>query len=394
MPTEPHHVPPLEPVVLAATYRHATTARREALAGSMARIGNGLAEHVLLHTCHRVELVAIAEAGWRAPRLADVRVVRGPDAVERALLVAGGLDSAVIAEEQLQGQLRDAYRAALEAGSTGPLLNELFRRALRFGRKARSLAQPGGGDDSLAQRAVVLAHARLPAARRHGSALVIGTGQMGRILAAEIARLGMKVTVASRRLEAAERVCAELGGDARCTAAPLPAALERVAEADLVALATRSPRPVLERRHLAGDNGQLVIDLSAPAVTAPDAAAALGDRLIDLDRLDASARSRLDDGALRVLHDLARRERDGYLDWLATRSRGDAVGLIQRHASEVRGRHLDRLRRGGRFDAEQLAAIDAAARAMLGEVLHDPIVRVRDDPTAAAAARRLFGVDA
>ena len=394
MSPQPDAGPNLEPIVVASTFREAPTARREALARTLTRLGGTMPEHVLLHTCHRVELIAVVDRSWSGPGIGGVRSARGADAVERALLVAGGLDSAVMAEEQLQGQVREAYRLALDAGSTGPLLNELFRRALRFGRKVRSLAQPRG-DGSLAERAVRLAHDRLMPEAGSGSAMVIGTGTMGQILAAELARRGMKVTVASRTLEAAERLCGELPSAVGCRASILADTLDRVPTFDLVALATRSPRPVLDRRHLGPlESMPLVIDLSAPAAITGEAAAALGERLIDLDRIGGEGRSTLDDAALRHVHSLARRERDGYLDWLATRSSGDALGLIQRHATEVRLRHLDRLRRGGRFDAEQLAAVDAAARAMLGEVLHDPILRVRHDPDAAAVARRLFGIDA
>jgi len=313
--------------------------------------------------------------------------------VERAILVAGGLDSAVIAEEQLQGQVRTAYRTALESGTTGPLLNELFRRAIRFGRKARSLAQPGG-DRSLAERAARLAHERLDSARVAGEALVVGTGAMGRILVVELARRGMSVTVASRTRDAAARLCAGMPASERCRSTTVSEALDRLADFDLVALAARSPQPILERRHLTAlARRPLVVDLSAPPAVTSEAMGWLGDDLLDLDRLGGADRPALDDAALRRLRALARRERDAYLGWMQTRANGDALELLARHATEVRWRHIERLRRAGRFDAEQLAAVDGAAAAMLGEILHDPIVRARHDPTAAAAIRRLFGSD-
>lgn len=394
MPTHSEGSPRLEPVVVSSTFREAPTAQREALAAILARVGGTLPEHVLLHTCHRVELVAVADDAWTAPARDDLRVLRGADAVERAILVAGGLDSAVIAEEQLQGQVRAAYRTALESGTTGPHLNELFRRAIRFGRKARSLAQPGG-DRSLAERAVRLAHDRLDPARREGSALVVGTGAMGRVLAAELAERGMSVTVASRTPDAAARLCAELPALERCRATNVTQALDRLGEFDLVALAARSPQPILDRRQLeAAPRRPLVVDLSAPPMVTSEAADWLGAGLLDLDRLGGSDRPALDDAALRRLRTLARRERDAYLGWMQTRANGDALELLARHATEVRQRHVERLRRAGRFDAAQLAAVDGAAAAMLGEILHDPIVRARHDPSAAAAIRRLFGSDA
>jgi glutamyl-tRNA reductase len=139
-----------------------------------------------------------------------------------------------------------------------------------------------------------------------------------------------------------------------------------------------------------------VLDLSAPSAVHPAAVAILGDRILDLDRLgelhggapvlapkvEARLRRNIDD------------EVAAFVDWLGARRSADALALLHREADEVRRRHLERLRRRATLDDAQLAAVEAASAAMLGELLHGPTVRIRRGGADAATVRRLFGIDA
>ncbi|HEX2222427.1 MAG TPA: NAD(P)-binding domain-containing protein [Candidatus Limnocylindria bacterium] len=378
--------------VIAATFREAGTEERERAAAALELLAAELPEHVLLRTCHRVELVGIARSSTHS-RPAATREVHGVEAAERVFLVAGGLDSAVVAEEQLLGQVRGAYETALGACHSGPLLNELFRRAIRFGRRVRSHAAPGG-DRSLADRAARWAIANLADPVR-GRALVLGTGEMGRILAARFLDAGMAVTVASGRAERAQRLALELErvSGRKPAAASRQEALAAVGQFDVVAVAVRGGRSLLDALGL-GHARPLIVDLSSPPALAPGLRASLAGRVCDLDSLaaaDATSPLGARESAFRAE---ARAEALAFAEWAEQRAATGAVARLHARAAGVKERHVARLAREARYDAGQLAAIDAMATAMLNELLHEPTVRLRRRGEAADAVVELFGLGA
>jgi len=382
-------------VVASATVRDIDTDAREMLAAALEARSNGSVERVLLHTCHRVELIAF---GGAAQNLADLpyamRRSSGLAAAERVMLVAGGLDSAVLAEEQVLAQVRDAYRSALSHRQAGPVTNELLRRAIRFGKRVRSFAQPIG-DSSLADRSARWVEERLGPlpSERPLSALVVGTGEMGRALARHFAAFGAWVTVASRTGERAEGCIAALPHGERHSAVLISEALAGPLPYDVVAIAVRSGMTRLESRHLGGQP-VLVVDLSSPSAVMADAAARLGERLLDLDRLGvAGGAHRLSADVERRLRNEALAEAKGFAAWLEVRASGDGIAMLRAHGEEVRRRHLERLRLKGSLDDEQAAAVEAMTVAMLGELLHGPTLRLRHGPDAAARVREVFGIE-
>jgi glutamyl-tRNA reductase len=364
------------------------------LAAALDKRSVGSGERVLIHTCHRVELIAFVAGADDLADLPDVmHRSSGLAAAERVMLVAGGLDSTVLAEEQVLGQVRDAYQSALKRGQTGPVTNELLRRAIRFGKRVRSFAQPIG-DRSLADSAARWVEQRLVASNGGPlRALVIGTGEMGRALAAHFAAQGARVTVASRSGEHAERIIAGLPRRERHDIALTSEVLAGPLPHDVVAIAVSSGKTQLEPRHL-GSQLPLVVDLSSPRAVTADAAARLGERLLDLDRLGiASEAGRLSPDVERRLRQEARAEASGFASWLEVRASGDAIAMLRAHGEDVRRRHLDRLRLRSSLDEAQAAAVEAMTVAMLGELLHGPTLRLRDDPEAAASVREVFGIE-
>jgi glutamyl-tRNA reductase len=343
-------------------------------------------ERVLLDTCHRVELVSVdAEATDAEPQL------RGAAAVRRVFEVVAGFDSAVVAEEQLLGQVRGAYEAALAAGDSGPILNELFRRALRFGRHVRSHAQPGT-DRSLADPGVAWIRERLAPG---DPITVAGTGEMGRLVAQRLAAAGHPITVLSASAERGGRLLEALAGGGHHLAVGALSA-ELVTRSHALAIAVRSRTPLLTAAHLGGGALPWILDLSAPPAVAEDAATALDDRLMDLDRLGkfhGGAPVLAPEAEARLRQRLTE-EVDRFVTWLEARRSANALELLHREADAVRRRHLDRLRRRAELSDEQLAAVEAASAAMLGELLHGPTVEIRRGGTDAATVRRLFGIEA
>jgi glutamyl-tRNA reductase len=379
-------------VVLGATYRDLDTDGREDLAGRLRASSSSFSEQVLLHTCHRVELIGLAAEESSPARFPQTMSHwRGLGAVERVFLVAAGLDSAIVAEEQILGQVRDAYQTALDRGLSGPVTNELMRRAMRFGRRVQSQANPSI-DRSLGDRAArwILGRFAGNAGQPH-RALVVGTGEMGRRLATRLADARVEVAVASRHLGRAQRLARELPGD-RHVAITLSAALDGDLDYDGVAIAVRSGTARVEARHLATDS-VVVVDLSSPPTVVPQAADILGDRLLNLDRLGAADQtSRLSPNTERRLRDEARAEASGFAAWLATRASGDGIALLYAHAEEIRRRHVGRLRGRGRLTAAQADAVNAMTSALVGDLLHEPTVRLRREPDAAHLVREIFGI--
>ena len=344
---------------------------------------------MVLETCHRVELITVEEGPIeRGPT--GSATTRGRNAVRRVFEVVAGFDSAVVAEEQLLGQVRIAYERALAHGDTGPILNELLRRAMRFGRRVRASARPGT-DRSLADPALSWLSERL---RSRAAIVVVGTGEMARLMAERLARARHRLTIVSR--DAARGRRAILGLPKSTTrlhlGVPTPDLLSGV---DAVVVAARSREPLVRGRDL-GDARPWTVDLSTPSAIDAEGISALGDRLLDIDRV-----GRMADGAPVLAPRMERRLRaevdeevHGFVLWLDERRAADAVSLLHRDAAEIRRRHLARLRQRASLNAEQLTAVEAATNAMIGELLHGPTVQLRRGVADAAVIRRLFGVDA
>jgi glutamyl-tRNA reductase len=377
--TDLHHIR-----VRFATFRDLTIDERSAHAEQLTSVP--AVERLLLDTCHRVELVSVDDAPTAG------RYVAGREAIRRVFEVVGGFDSAVVAEEQLLGQVRAAYEAALADGSTGPILNELLRRALRFGRRVRTHARPGT-DRSLADRGASWLLERLGA--DPASVLVAGTGEMGRLAALHLAGAGHRITIISRSSERGRRVLERLvGSQHRLVVGALEPAT--VASSRAVVLAVRSREPILSALQLRAGAPPWTIDLSTPAAVSADAAALLGRRLLTLDRLGetAGAPPVLAPGVERRLRAEMDDEVERFVAWLDARRSGDALAVLHGEADAVRRRHLDRLSRSAGLGPGQLAAVEAASAAMMGELLHGPSVELRRGGADADTVRRIFGLDA
>jgi glutamyl-tRNA reductase len=383
------HVPLLHPELNDISVRFATfhDASPETRALAAADFGRAeAAERVYLETCHRVELVSVHET---SPVLTG-RAVRGRAAVKRVFDVVAGFESAVVAEEQVLAQARAAHEVALRQRSSGPVLNELFRRALRFGRRVRSHTLPGT-DTSLADRAVRWLNERLPAT--DAAVAVVGTGEIGRLLARGIATRGHRVTVVSGSAARAEDLARTLPGVGHSIRV---GTIDRevLHEHGAVAIAVRGTGSRITRSDL-GDSLPWTVDLSAPGAVDGDAATVLGDRLLTLDALGQHAHSvsALDPGTERQLRAEVEAEVDRFGEWLDTRRNADAVALLRTEADAIRQRHLAQLRRRTALSDAQLAAVEATSAAMLAELLHGPSTRLRHGAADAALVRRLFGVD-
>ena len=367
------------------TFRDRPAGARAEIASTVGAAARG--PRVLVETCHRVELVGVGDP---APDAAGTTMIAGEPAVRRVFEVIAGFDSAILAEEQILGQARRAYEAALRDGVTGPILNELFRRALRFGRRVRSHARPGG-DRSLADRAAAWLRERLPAG---GRVAVVGTGEMGRLLALHLAAAGHAITVVSRSAERGGRLMDALPGRGhRVVAGQIDA--DVAAGSDAIVLALRAREPMLTAELLGGGTRPWTVDLCVPAAVEAGAAALLGERLHSIDDLGRGEPSTvaLDPAIERRLRAELEAEVEAFAAWVADRRGADAVAVLRHEAESVRRRHLERLGRRAGLSPEQAAAVEATSAAMLAELLHRPSVELRRGGADAPLVRRLFGLD-
>ncbi len=306
---------------------------------------------VRLVTCHRLELYLEGvtrdtarelyfrwfglAAGEREAVAPFMTVRSGPEAGEHLMRVAAGLESAVLGEDQIQGQAREAYRRACESGDAGPLLHRLFHAAFRAGRRSRSETALKQGGRSLAGSAVAML-ARELGDLRGRSILVLGAGEMARVAATrlrdrEVGRLLLTNRTWARAQELAVSLMAE--------ALPWAWRGRILEEVDGVVCATGAPDPVVLASWLAdavadGERRLVVVDLAVPRnVEFPRP---LPGGLVTADveglsqRLDEDAERR--NGAIAAAQAIIAEELESWISWARTRVSGEAA-----EASGLRG---------------------------------------------------------
>jgi glutamyl-tRNA reductase len=353
---------------------------------------------VLLSTCNRVEVYADVDAyhsGFQALKgfLADSRDVPPDDfgeplyshyeeqAVEHLLSVAAGLDSMVLGEPQILAQVRQAYKEAEAEAAAGPVLSQLFRRAIRAGRRARSETAIGASPAAFVQAGATLAEQHL--GRLAGLSLsVVGAGKMSELAVRELLPRGVgPVRVLARVPERAARVAKPAGGEAM----GLDRLPEALAESDLVVSATGSTAAVIDapavRRAQRERSGRpmFVLDLGVPRDVEPEAAVVPGVRLANIDNLRVVVARTDDDDEIARVQAIVREEVGRFIAWRrAVRLAPMIQGLYDR-GERIRRSELDRVAaRLAGLSEDQRDAVDAATMAIVAKLLHRPVVRAKD----------------
>jgi glutamyl-tRNA reductase len=405
-----------------ASYRTADVATLERLAitpGDLPAMLQRLAaqpyvgEAVVVSTCNRVEVYAavsgfhgglgdvctvLAEhSGIAAGELAGHLYVHYDDAaVRHSFRVSAGLDSMVVGEAQILGQLRDAYHAATEADSAGRLLHELMQQALRVGKRAHAETGIDRAGQSVVTAALDVAAAHLGemSGRR---ALVIGAGAMGALSVATLTRAGVgPLQITNRSAERADRLAEAYGA----TAVPFAELDAALAGADIVVSATASAEPVLTRDRLVAAAPLVVLDLAVPRDVAPDATGLDGVLIVDIDGLAASRRTLPATADTAAVEQIVAAEVDHFLAWLRGADIAPTVAALRTRADEVVAGELRKLTaRRPEFTEEQRADVSRTLHRVVQQLLHSPTVRVRQlaaEPGGdqyAALLRELFDLD-
>jgi len=382
----------------------------------------GIHEAAAISTCNRTELYLIVSDPVEAEstalgvltRQAEIRPtellghlysLRGVEAAGHLFRVTAGLDSMIVGEAEIQGQVKRAYELALVESATGPILNRLFRGALAAGGRVREETAIGERNVSIPSVAVELARRTLGdlIERR---VLVVGAGETAELVArALVARGVATVFVANRHYDRAIGLAQRFGGEA-VRFEELP---EQLREADIVVSATNSPHHIVERdglEHVMETREQrplLLVDIAVPRDIEPECREIAGVSLHDIDDVqqivERNAGGR--EAEARLAEPIIAAELDRFERWLASlevvptitalRERGDEV--IARVLAENEGRWEDL----SEADRERLGAM---AKAIASRLLHEPTLRMKrsagsdDAYLYVSALRELFGLDA
>ncbi|MBV9665001.1 MAG: glutamyl-tRNA reductase [Actinobacteria bacterium] len=382
---------------------------------------SNLSEAVVLSTCMRTEIYAVAdkyhgavqdvrnflsELGFTAPEEFTDHLYSFHDdaAVTHLFRVASGLDSAVLGEGEVLGQVRHAWEKAREESAAGPVLSALFRHAVEVGKRARAETAIARGTTSVSQAAVEMA-ARQLGSLEGRSILVLGAGDMGEGIAVALSSSASssRVLVANRTWTKAVAVANRVGGEA-IDFGSLAAALEDV---DVVLTTTGSPSVLIEASDVSGvmdsrERDLLIVDIAVPRDVDPSVRNLPGVTLLDMDDLRAFAEAGIAGrrGEIAKVEAIIAEEVQRFLDASVAREAAPLVAALRERAEQVRQAELSRLAaRLDGLDDRQRQAVEALTRGILNKLLHEPTVRLKDaagsprGESLAAALRALFDLE-
>jgi len=368
-------------------------------------------EAVVLSTCNRTELYAsvarfhgglddvttsLADfAGLTAAELRTMcSVYFDEGAVAHTFSVASGLESVVVGENQILGQVRAALTLCQTQGTVGTVLNSLFQQALRVGKRVQSETGVGSAGRSLVTAAYQVLTAELGelAGRR---VLVVGAGAMAGLAARTAAAAGAQVSCVNRTLERAERLAQAVNG----AAIPLDRLDDALTRTDVVVTCTGARSMNITAAQLAHTPVVGVVDLALPADVSPQITE-LGIMLVNLDRLVAGQFDHASSSEIEIARGLVRLEVRDFLGLRRSAQVAPTVVALRSMASEVVAGEMKRLdARLPSLDDHERTEVQHTVRRIVEKLLHTPTVRVQElaaDPDAvdyAAALRELFALD-
>ncbi|MEA2494603.1 MAG: glutamyl-tRNA reductase [Thermoleophilaceae bacterium] len=418
-----------ELLAIGASHKTATLALRERLSlpeGRAASLVGELVrspeihEAVAVSTCNRTELYLVVadpvdaeslalsalarQAGIRPTELfGHLYSLRGVEAASHLFSVAAGLDSMIIGENEIQGQVRRAYELALVEGTTGPVSNRLFRDALAAGKRARTETGIGRLRVSVSSIAVELAEQALGDLRTR-QVLVIGAGENGEVTARALADRGVhSIFVANRRYDRAIGLAARFGGEA-VRFDDLP---ELLTKADIVVSCTASPHQIVGREELAlvleqrAGKPLLMMDIAVPRDIDPGVRGLPGLTLYDMDDLQHAVARNMSgrEAEAAKAAQLVGQEVERFARWVGSLEVVPTITAIRGRGDEIVAQVLRE--NEGRWESlseNDRRRLEVMARAVVSRLLHEPTRRLKDSDGDSAyvyvdALRELFALE-
>ena len=361
---------------------------------------DGVKEAVLLSTCNRTEIyICTCDSSIGEARLNDFLaeranlppeqlqrmsyVLRGEAAAEHLMQVAAGLDSLVLGENEILGQVRFAAEMAHAGRATGPILPALFRYAIQAGKRARSETEIGRGDISVASVVVEMAEQALGPLNER-TALLIGAGKISSITARALAKAGLRcILIANRTFEKAQKLARNLHGKA----VRFDALDEVLTQADIVICSTGAPHIVLHADAVAkaqiarNDRPLLIADLAVPRDADPQIGSIPGVTLANIDDLETIVKTShpLTASIYREVKDIVRQELNGFCQWCNARRCVPVIQALHSKAEAITQAEVEQtLHRLGSLTPRQERLVQAMGKAIAGKLLHEPTVRLRE----------------
>lgn len=381
-----------------------------------------IAEAVVLSTCNRTEVYAHAlDSGGAEEAICEALVERSKGmtrsefdcvryahlddrAVAHLFRVTSSLDSMVVGESEIQGQVRHAWERCAEEESTGVLSDRLFRQALEAGKRVRTETRVAVRPVSVSTVAADLAREAIPdLGGRRG--LVIGGGRMAEATARALMERGLgELVVINRTVGTAREIAERLGGMGLgfdCMATEL-------AKADVVVCSTDAPHPVISASQVSvalddrPARPMVLIDIAVPRDVEPEASGVHGAVLFDIDDLErvvAQHRDEREEHA-RLAEVIVGEEVERYAAWRSGLAVTPVITSLREMAEAIRQGEIARITSGGgEITDDELERIDQVTRGILNKLLHEPTVRAREAASSAdglrhvESLRMLFGLD-
>ncbi|MGH8177638.1 MAG: glutamyl-tRNA reductase [Steroidobacter sp.] len=378
----------------------------------------GVRESLIVSTCNRTELYCLTDEGeeplvrWLADwhGLATHHIdhdgvlyrLQGTPAIRHLFCVACGLDSMVLGEPQILGQLKDAYRAAFEQKATGPYLNRLMQTAFSVAKRVRTHTRIGANAVSVASAAVALARTVFERFSDH-TALLVGAGETIALAARHLHANGLRrMIVANRSLDHAQELAAEFNG----FAIGLDAIAAHLPEADIVISSTASPTPVITydavRAAVRARKRKpiFMVDIAVPRDIEPEVAQLEDIYLFTIDDLQNVVNENMESRreAANDAHEMLATEIAHFEQQLKSLEAAPAIRQLRKDAEAVRTHTLEQARRMLAAGREPQEVIEFLATTLTNRLMHTPSQRLRDaaergDAPLLDAARTLFAAD-
>ncbi|GIO12513.1 glutamyl-tRNA reductase [Cohnella xylanilytica] len=396
-------------IVVGLNYRTAPVEVRERFALSeqelpealqALRRTTGILEGVVVATCNRTEIYAVVdrhtlcghyirsfmEQWFKIPRTEFnpyLFMYEDEKAIEHLFRVTSGLDSMVIGETQILGQVRDAFLLSQKLGATGTLFNKLFKQAVTLAKRAHN-------ETSIGENAVSVSYAAVELGKRifgrfdNKKVMILGAGKMSELTARHLSANGAKeVLVVNRTLARAEELAKKFDG----VALSMDEALARLHEADIVISSTGADRFVLTRDSVEAAmtrrkmKPMFLIDIAVPRDIEPACSTLSNVYLYDIDDLEGIVETNMANRRKEAvaIEKMIAEEQEAYLQWYATLGVAPLIRGLQEKTASVHEQTMESLlRKLPELDERQIKVIRKLTKSMLNQVIHDPILRVKE----------------
>ena len=378
-----------------------------------------IGEVVILSTCNRTEVYAVSSSDrdaskdikkimseWSGIQPSDIEqytyAVTDSDAVEHLISVASGLDSLAVGEQQIQGQVKKAFRIANQTQTIGPFLSELFRHAYRAANSIRNLSGLDSERVSISS-AVTLMLKQLSRKQSIQTILLVGAGKMISLAAEDLSAFpGVEVWVANRTVQRAQYLASQISGKA----IGLELIPEMLQKADVVLTCISSADYVISADDLReaiskrNDKELTVIDVGVPRNVNPQSALIPGVQLYNIDDLAPFIENqKLYQAKIMEAKELARKQVESFDTHMRAYDANDTLRDLRRIADDIREKELSRaLRKLGDIPNREKTIVELLTRRIVNKLLYEPTVRLKehasngDGETFQAVIRELFGI--